>query len=244
MTEPPAGRVGLTPLAREVAELRAAYQELPRRLVANHQFDGLWARFVEGVRPLVHAMDGEPWNPVDERIAASVPAVDDLRLDLLARQGTALPAYRDPLNIILQTSLRTPSRALYQHLFGRVDEFEDSGAVTLRVVGLERFEAQVAECRGLIGWARREIEDDLERQGTRLVNLERALGEERAHALAIVEVPRNLREPTLRGVLEKWSRRGNLVARAALWVFGDRLRVWLAAAIPPALAALYYWLRK
>lgn len=210
-------------LARDVAELRAKYRALLDQLPAVYGFEALWDRFVDRLRPMVAQIDGEAWNPADERIVADVAAVDAMRLDLYSRQSTTLPAYRDPLNAILYTSLRVPSPTFYR-LFGPVITHEEVGSMTLQVMSLARFEAQVAEAKADIVRYRLEIEDQIRREGARLHDLQDA-------------VP-NLVLVTIRSLLWKnWRRK--LVTTA--------LTLLVGALIPPVravAAALWHWIRS
>lgn len=208
----------LTTLARDVAELRAKYGALLDQLPAVYGFEALWDRFAEHLRPLVAQMDGEAWNPADERIAAEVPAVDAMRLDLYSRQSTALPSYRDPLNMILQTSIRAPSPMLYR-LFGPIVQSEELWGETLQVMSLGRFDAQVAEARADIVRYRMELLDQIGREGGRLHELQDALPQ--------------LVLATIRSLLWKNGRR-KLVTTATALILG-------ALTPPVRAAAVFLW---
>lgn len=215
-------RRGLMSLAQEVAELRAAYRDLPEQLAAAHAFEGLWDRFVQCLRPLVQAMEGGEWNPYDEDIEAKVPEVDDLRLELYSRQSTALPSYRDPLSMMLQTSLRSPSPGLYR-LFG--EEFYHKGEHERReVMSLAQFDTRVAEARADIVRHRLELEARIRQDGARLHELEDA-------------VPR-LVLASLRNLLWKNTRRRVVTMLSALLV------ATLAPSVRAALAALWNLVRS
>lgn len=170
----PVQRSGLTALAHEVAELRAAYRDLPEQLVAVLTFEGLWNHFVERLRPLVEVMDGASWEPADLRITLDVPEVDDLRLDLYSRQSTQLPSYHDPLSTILRTSLRSPSPELYR-LFGEEFYHGEGGRGRRDVMSLARFDMQVAEAKADIIRQRLELEGRMRQDGVRLHELQDAV---------------------------------------------------------------------
>ncbi|MGH2670473.1 MAG: hypothetical protein ACRDH5_15395, partial [bacterium] len=86
----------------------------------------------------------------------------------------ALSAYRDPLNLILHTSLHAPSATLYR-LFGAFVAVSEEGTVQLQVMSLERFDAQMAEARADIVREQRELEAEIQRTGTRLHELQDAV---------------------------------------------------------------------
>jgi hypothetical protein len=211
---------GLTALARQSAEFRAKYAQLPGQLAATYEFEGLFDQFATRFRSLVQRMDGEPWNPTDPRIADDVTAVDDLRLDLYSRQSTQLPAYRDPLNVILQTSLRAASTTLYR-LYGSRIQNGEVGDMTIHAMSLQRFDAQVAESKADIVRYRRELEARIDLEGTRLAELHDA-------------VPR-LVLAVLRSLLWKnWWRR--LITSVT-----TVLLAWLVPPVQSAVAALWKW---
>jgi hypothetical protein len=218
VTEPPESRA-LTPLARDVAELRAKYRGLLARRATVDQFEALWDQFVERLRLLVAQMNGQPWNPADEHIAGEVAAVDDMRLDLYSRQSTALNSYRDPLSTILRTSLRQPAAELYEFL-GPLDSRR---GVQRQIVSLARFDAVFAEGKADIVRVRRELEAEIQREEARLHELQDAVS--------------SLILATVRSLLWKnWRRR--LATTTVTLIVGA-----LMAPVRAAALAVWGWIR-
>lgn len=206
-------------LAHEVAELKASYRRLPEQLKAVDAFKQLFDQFARRLRPLIQAVDGEPWNPADRRIASEVGPVDDLRLDLYSRQSTALPSYRDPLGQILRSGLRLPNSELYE-VFGPL---EPHGVVQHRVVSLNRFDAQVAEAKADIIQHHREVQEQMEREGSRLHELQDAMS--------------SLVLTSIRNLLWKTGSRRVVTSVTAI------LLAWIVPPVRVAIIALWTWMR-
>jgi hypothetical protein len=213
-------RRAFTALAKDVAEIRANYRQLPPRVMAVNTFEILWDQFVARLRPLVRQLDGQPWNPVDPRIANEVEAIDDLRLDLEGRQSTAIPKYHDPLATILRASLRAPTLTLYE-VFGPL---ESHGVVQRPILNYQRFNAQVAEAKADIVRYRRELEDEIQREGIRLRELQ--------------DAGASLILATIRSLLWKNA------TRRTVTVIGALVVGWLTPPVRAAVAAVVMWLRS
>lgn len=171
MTSHPRQR-GFAAMAYDAAEGRATLANLQVQLGAARAFTTAWDRLVERLEPMFAALDGEPWDPADSRIADQVPSVDDARLDLQGRLSTALPNYHDPLGKILRTSLRLPEQGLYD-VFGPPPPRPT--ALPTAFVSLTRFRALVAEARADIVRNKRELEGSIGHEATRLRELDDAV---------------------------------------------------------------------
>ncbi len=211
-----------------LAELAGEVEDLRQRRALLDQAVARWTEYAETLREVVkaasgrqveEAVSGVPWELLFEAEARRAKVSGPL-----GAADINLPG-RVTFEPFLGPSLRTTEAA---RLFAAVAEpLNDSRILDLRkIVTWHVLEAKLADAASV-----------LERTGLEL-------DREFAVAQARLDAARAPHEPTLRGVLEKWARRGNVAAKAALWLFGHKLQVGLGAVATAAFAAILRWLRQ
>jgi hypothetical protein len=231
----------------DAGNLRVQIAEVQHRLEELAKFEPVWEELVEKLRPLIQALDGKfrSWPPDAPHDRPNLLLAENLRLDLRSRLSTVFQPYpKDPLGKFLSTTFRIWDQGFFD-LVGAVIDRNPDGSLDQEIRS-EKFETMVGECRSIIAEHRRDLQDQLRRQGNMLSEAEglgkeaeRALKDERGHELAKVGAAAT---PTFREWVE---RKQKSWPWKFVWPFVEKpLRNLLWPILVAAVVGVTQWLRQ